>query len=286
MRRLLLRVTGGTRGTWTAVHRGRANTATHTQDKLRPAPVAQDGSGRGAVDVPQLRTAINRFREQPAVGAACAGTATAAWNAHFCHVCQLAPEWRDVKPSVLTDFCARVRCFTGHRAAENPARSKAHAEQPVLLFILCSKGETWPSSTKAPAKKVHRTFYAVLNEAAVSSAAAPPASCSLVPGLPEQLFCAQTQLLGALGAERPTMPAQLRVFPLDQRVLTLPGDTLSWKAYQDALLSIALSHPLHRKASKSPWIFFCRDETVIFCIINRRIVNAEYKFHSDNMQLY
>lgn len=83
-------------------------------------------------------------------------------------------------------------------------------------------------------------------------AAAPPASCSLVPVLLEQLFCTQIQLLGALGAERPTMPAQLRAFPLDQRVLTLPGDTLSWKAYQDALLSIAQSHPLHRKASKSP----------------------------------
>lgn len=122
------------------------------------------------------------------------------------------------------------------------------------------------------------------------------ASCSLAfilwgkGFLLDQLYYAKTKLLGGLVSKYNMsvmlLFCQLYNFHLYQRILTLPEDILFWKAYQDALLSIALSHPLHRKASKSPWIFFYRDETVVFCIINRKITNILHKFHNDNLQFY
>lgn len=114
----------------------------------------------------------------------------------------------------------------------------------------------------------------------VSSAA----SCSLAfilwgkGFLLDQLHYAKTKLLDGLVSKYNMsimlLFCQLYNFHLYQRILTLPEDILFWKAYQDALLSIALSHPLHRKASKSPWIFFYRYETVVFCIINRKLLTS------------
>ena len=103
-------------------------------------------------------------------------------------------------------------------------------------------------------------------------------------------YAMQRHILGGLVCKYASyafiLPAQIHIFPTYQRILTLPEDILFWKAYQDALLSIALSHPWHHKASKSPWIFFYRDETVVFCIINRKIINFLYKFHNDNLQYW
>lgn len=127
----------------------------------------------------------------------------------------------------------------------------------------------------------------------LSSAAATPASCSLTftfwgrGFLIDKLHCAET------ASEWPcTHTDQLHFFqtvlrfPHFPEILTLPEDTLFWKAYQDALLSIALSHPLHRKASKSPWIFFYRDETVVFCVIKENITKFLYKFQNDHLHLH
>lgn len=164
--------------------------------------------------------------------------------------------------------------------------------QLQLLLIICKKGENFTIIKWASSQEnfwlLHSTYEPVL-----TSAAATPASCSLT-----FTFCGRGFLIDqlhwsesvwvALYTYRPTklFPAQFYIFPTSQRILTLPEDTLFWKAYQDALLSIALSHPLHRKASKSPWIFFYRDETVVFCIIKENITKLLYKFQNDHLHLH
>lgn len=101
----------------------------------------------------------------------------------------------------------------------------------------------------------------VLNLSQWSLPAVIPASHSLAFCLWEKVFSWTSYLVQRcsfwvpLYTNRPIvfiLPAKPHISPIYQKILTLPEGILFWKAYQDALLSIALSHPLHHKASKSP----------------------------------